>query len=87
MPEATLLAFGNRGDPARRRNKSAAWAERTLRPVEAAGTDLAAVTSELEREGVRSFCDSYRGLLKCIEAKLECIEPPTSGRRGRVMQP
>jgi hypothetical protein len=28
------------------------------------------VTTDLEHEGVRSFCDSYRVLLACIEAKL-----------------
>ena len=33
------------------------------------GIDLAAITTELEREGVRSFCDSYHQLLHCIEAK------------------
>ena len=49
-------------DPAR------APAEETLRRAEDAGVDLAAITAELEREGVRSFCDSYRDLLACIEA-------------------
>lgn len=34
-----------------------------------AGIDLAALTAEFEREGVRSFCDSYRHLLSCIEQK------------------
>jgi hypothetical protein len=32
--------------------------------------DLDAVTARLEREGVQSFCDSYRRLLDCIEGKL-----------------
>jgi hypothetical protein len=27
------------------------------------------VTAELEREGVASFCDSYRELLDCIQTK------------------
>ena len=35
-----------------------------------AGLDLAAVTAQLEREGVSSFCDSYHQLLACIEHKL-----------------
>jgi transaldolase len=71
MPEATLRAFGDHGDPSRRFDDSTAWAERTLRRAAAAGIDLAAVTYELEREGVRSFCDSYRELLDRIEAKLD----------------
>jgi hypothetical protein len=28
------------------------------------------VTAELEREGVLSFCDSYRDVLACVETKL-----------------
>jgi hypothetical protein len=33
--------------------------------------DLAAVTAELERKGVRSFCDSYHDLLSCVETKAQ----------------
>ena len=33
------------------------------------GVDLDAITAELEREGVRAFCDSYAELLRCIEGK------------------
>jgi transaldolase len=71
MPESTLRAFGDHGDPSRRFEDSTAWAERTLRRAAAAGIDLATVTDELEREGVRSFCDSYRELLDRIETKLD----------------
>jgi hypothetical protein len=34
------------------------------------GVDLDAITAELEREGVRAFCDSYRELLDSIETRL-----------------
>jgi transaldolase len=68
MPEATLRAFADHGDATRAFDTSAT---ETLRRAEDAGIDLAAVTSALEREGVRSFCDSYRELLACIEAKLQ----------------
>jgi hypothetical protein len=45
--------------------------------------DLTAVTTELEREGVRSFCDSYRDLLDCIETKLQAsVDHP-----ARVAEP
>jgi transaldolase len=71
MPETTLRAFGDHGDPARRFDESPAWAERTLRRAAAAGIDLAALTDELELEGVRSFCDAYRELLDRIETKLD----------------
>ena len=72
MPEATLRAFVDHGDAGRTFDASAT---ETLRRAEDAGIDLAAVTTELEREGVRSFCDSYRELLACIEAKLQGARP------------
>jgi transaldolase len=71
MPEATLRAFADHGDPTRTFDPSSPLPVETLRHAADAGLDLAAVTSDLEREGVRSFCDSYHDLLACIEAKLE----------------
>ena len=69
MPEATLQAFADHGDlstpsasPARQMQPCVVHVTRVL--------TSARVTSELEREGVRSFCDSYRELLECIEAKI-----------------
>jgi transaldolase len=73
MPEATLRAFADHGDPARLRDDAGSLATETLRRAEAAGIDLNAVTAELEREGVRSFCDSYRDLLDCIKTKTDRI--------------
>ena len=52
-------------------------------PGDRAGVDVAAITAALEREGVRSFCDSYGQLLQCIEAKKAQIamgsRPPAIG--------
>jgi len=42
----------------------------TSNPTIFAGIDLDAITAQLEREGVRSFCDSYGELLGCIDAKV-----------------
>jgi transaldolase len=72
MPEQTLRAFGDHGVVARTLDADPAAAEHTLAAA-AAGIDLAAVTAELEREGVRSFCDSYHQLLACIERKLAAV--------------
>ena len=69
MPEATLNAFADHGEVGRPMDADLRDAEETLRRAEAAGIDLPALTAELEREGVRSFCDSYRELLGCIETK------------------
>jgi transaldolase len=71
MPEATLRAFADHGDVGRALSVDAGAAEETLRLAARAGIDLDAVTAQLEREGVRSFCDSYHQLLACIETKLQ----------------
>ena len=73
MPEQTLKAFADHGQVEPTLAADPAEAEQTLSDAAAAGIDLAAITAELEREGVESFCDSYRELLDCIEAKLGVI--------------
>ena len=77
MPEATLRAFADHGDLAHPLGV-AGGANATLRRAHDAGVDLATVTAELEREGVRSFCESYHELLDCIETRLQ----PTLDRAG-----
>jgi transaldolase len=73
MPEVTLRAFADHGDALRPSIDDSGAANETLRGAADAGIDLDAVTAELEREGVRSFCDSYDELLDCIETKTERI--------------
>ena len=73
MPEATLRAFGDHGRVERTLDADPEGAERTLADAAVAGIDLAAVTAELEREGVKAFCDSYRELLDNIEGKLGTV--------------
>lgn len=73
MPDHTLRAFADHGETSRTVDADADASERTLADATAAGIDLASVTTELEREGVRSFCDSYHQLLECIESKLESM--------------
>jgi transaldolase len=70
MPEATMQAFADHGDMAAALTSDLARAEDILSRAADEGLDLDAITSELEREGVRSFCESYGELLACIEAKL-----------------
>ena len=70
MPEQTLHAFADHGEVRPTLAADPGAAARTLADAEAAGIALTSVTSELEREGVQSFCDSYRQLLDCVESKL-----------------
>lgn len=71
MPEATLRAFADHGDVSRALDANTDVATGMLRRAAEAGVDLAAITAQLEREGVQSFCDSYHELLACIRSKLE----------------
>ena len=73
MPDHTLRAFADHGQVEPTLQADPAAAERTLAEAAVAGIDLQAVTAELEREGVRSFCDSYRELLGSIEGKLAVV--------------
>ena len=61
------------GRSSRPSTRDAGEAERVLAAAADAGLDLEAITTELEREGVESFCSSYRELLDCIETKLAAI--------------
>jgi len=70
MPEHTLRAFGDHGEVARTLDADLDAAEQTFAAAASAGIDLTEVSAQLEREGVRSFCDSYHQLLDCMERKL-----------------
>jgi transaldolase len=73
MPEQTLRAFADHGELRRTLDADPDAAERTLAEARDAGIDVSAVTAELAREGVRSFCDSYHQLLECIDNKLGIV--------------
>ena len=81
MPEATMRAFAGHGNVAEALDSDVGAAEQILADAAVAGLDLEAVTAELERDGVESFCDSYRELLDCIESKLTGPHPPGRPRR------
>jgi transaldolase len=73
MPEGTLRAFADHGRIDRTMDAGLDHAEHVLAQAERAGLDLRRITTELEREGVQSFCASYDELLDCIEHKLGVI--------------
>jgi transaldolase len=78
MPEQTLRAFAEHGEVARTLDIDPVGSAQTLADAAAAGVDLPAITAELEREGVQSFCDSYRQLLDCIDSKLGALATPSA---------
>jgi transaldolase len=75
MPLATIEAFADHGDVEKATDVDLAEDERVFREAAEAGVDIDRVTSELEREGVESFMDSYRELTDCIQGKLRQVEP------------
>jgi transaldolase len=76
MPEQTLHAFADHGNLGRTMDSNLDDAERVLAHAEHAGLDLRRITTELEREGVQAFCESYHELLDCVESKLRATVAP-----------
>lgn len=69
VPDATLDAFRTDGTPARTLDANVDEARRELADLAAAGVDLDAITTELEREGVAAFQDAYNGMIDAIAEK------------------
>jgi transaldolase len=69
MPDATLLAFADHGQCRSVLPVDGGNAEDVLRAHGEAGIDVDALAERLRREGAESFAESWRDLLKSIEAK------------------
>jgi transaldolase len=82
MPERTLRAFADHGDVAGTMDDDVDDEERLLAQAEHARLDLPQITTQLEREGVQDFCDSYHQLLDCIESKLRATSSAEPARRS-----
>jgi transaldolase len=75
MPEETLEAYQDHGDPQVRLDKGVDEARRVFDDLAAAGIDYEDVTDTLEREGVEKFADSFDELMKALDAKRESLAP------------
>jgi transaldolase/glucose-6-phosphate isomerase len=82
LPLATVAAYRDHGDPAVR--VTAGWdeAEARLARLEELGIDLAAITAELQREGVGAFARSFDQLHSALEGKRRSL----LARRARGAQ-
>ena len=69
LPPETFAAYRDHGNPVVRIHEGMAVAPEWLKALAAAGIDLAAVTRELEDDGVAKFAASYTGVLGTIETK------------------
>jgi transaldolase len=71
MPEGTIAAFQDHGAVARTVDAGVDDAVAELRSIEAAGVSLAAVTKQLELDGVKAFSASFDSLIATIARAVE----------------
>ncbi|MCX7061803.1 MAG: transaldolase [Gammaproteobacteria bacterium] len=69
IPEKTLLAYGERGNPGAVLANDGGNAEAVLASIAAAGVDIDALAVKLQRDGAASFVKSWQELIGCIAAK------------------
>jgi transaldolase len=75
MPEETIRAYQDHGDPRPRLLQGLEEAHRVFEQLAAAGVDCGDVTETLEREGVEKFAQSFDDLLGALHAKQESLAP------------
>ncbi len=71
MPDATLASFLDHGKASASIERGVEESRETLSVLEESGISMDAVTSDLTRDGVKAFADSFDQLLDDIEAKKE----------------
>jgi transaldolase len=69
MPAKTIDAVADHGVIARTVDKDLDAARRVMADLEAAGIDMAAVTAQLEEEGIAAFAKSFDALISGVEGK------------------
>ncbi len=69
LPPETFVAYRDHGSPAVRIREAIAKGPAQMKALATAGIDLAAITRELEDDGVSKFAASYQSLLAGIDAK------------------
>jgi transaldolase len=69
MPEETISAYEDHGDPQVRLTEDLDEAQGVFEQLEAAGVDYVDVTETLEREGVEKFSESFSELLSALADK------------------
>jgi transaldolase len=75
MPEETIMAYQDHGDPQPRLQVGLDEAHRVLAELERVGVDYDDVTETLEREGVEKFSASFAELMESLRAKQQSLTP------------
>ena len=74
VPDATLEAYRTQGDPASRLTEDLDGARAVMQGIADAGIDFAAVTKDLEDEGVAAFQKAYEGMLDAITKRHDAVQ-------------
>lgn len=74
MPEETLLAFGEHGRVNGVISRGGADCEQVLAEFARVGIDVTRLGANLQKEGAKSFDDSWHDLLNAIEAKSRALK-------------
>jgi transaldolase len=74
MPEGTLRAFADHGQPGAVLDPDGAESDTVLDSFAKAGIDIDALATRLQDEGAASFATSWNGLMACIERKSTAIQ-------------
>jgi transaldolase len=75
MPEETIMAYQDHGDPEPRLERGLEQAHRVFEELAQAGVDYDDVTRTLEREGVEKFAASFEELMLALQSKRESLSP------------
>jgi transaldolase len=73
MPEETIKAYQDHGEPRPRLQSGVEDARRLLSELERVGVDYNDVTETLEREGVEKFSDSFDELMQSLRGKQQSL--------------
>jgi transaldolase len=73
MPEETIMAYQDHGDPEPRLERGLDEAHRVFEELAQAGVDYDDVTRTLEREGVEKFAASFDELMLALQSKRESL--------------
>jgi transaldolase len=73
MPEETIMAYEDHGDPEPRLQRGLEQARRVFEELAQAGVDYDDVTRTLEREGVEKFAASFDELMLALQGKRESL--------------
>lgn len=75
MPEETIKAFQDHGEPQPRLENDLEGARRVFAELERVGVDYDDVTDTLEREGVEKFSGSFEELIESLRTKQQSLAP------------